>query len=334
MLEELEGMDDYKKIRYTKLVFKIEFEEAAELVREKTSALRGGIGEMLLRANCIADRQCGSCGFRDECIVQRTMYSRFEKLPKSVHEGDSVGYILCCTDKRKKFEAGNCLEFTLTLFGKTIVYFSQYLNAVYALGRNGLGSHSSRFRVLSVRNLYGQPVLDGKNIYMERYQWETLGEYVDYRRKKLLQRIYREDSLENTKVSQVSILFETPLCLKYQGQFQQSLEGEALGAGLLRRLWILSCFENVIEEESGGGYRLFQPLEQPVLTVNPGWVRKKEISRHSSRHGQNIVLQGIVGKAELADVSEEWMDLLLAGEVAQIGKNTSFGFGKYQLEIN
>ncbi len=316
-------MDDYKKIRYTRLEFVIEFQEETELVREKVSAIRGGIGEMLLRANCIADRQCGVCGFRDECIVQRTMYSRFEKLPESVHAGDSVGYILCCADKRKEFAAGDCLEFTLTLFGRTIVYFSQYLNAVYALGQNGLGSHGSRFRVLSVRNLYGQSVLDGKNVYMERYRWENLGEYVDHRKKKLLQRACSQNRL--------SIVFETPLCLKYQGQFQQSCEGEALSAGLLRRLWILSCFENVIGEE-GGGYRLFQPPEQPVLTVSPKWVRQKEISRYSSRHGQNIMLKGFVGKADLPDVSEEWLNLLLAGEVAQIGKNTSFGFGKYHLE--
>ena len=44
------------------------------------------------------------------------------------------------------------------------------------------------------------------------------------------------------------------------------------------------------------------------------------------------MLKGIVGKADLTGISEEWLDLLLAGEVVQIGKNTSFGFGKYHLE--
>ena len=71
---------------------------------------------------------------------------------------------------------------------------------------------------------------------MERYQWETLGKYVDYRRKKLLQRAYRQDMPGNMEPFQLSISFETPLCLKYQGQFQQNFEGEALSAGLLRRL--------------------------------------------------------------------------------------------------
>lgn len=146
-----------------------------------------------------------------------------------------------------------------------------------------------------------------------------------------MQRAYRQDMPGNMELFQLSISFETPLCLKYQGQFQQNFEGEALSAGLLRRLWILSCFEDVIGE-GGGGYKLFQPPEQPMPVVSPQWVRQKEVSRYSSRHGQNIMLKGIVGKADLTGISEEWLDLMLAGEVVQIGKNTSFGFGKYHLE--
>ena len=38
-------------IRYTKLTFTIEFTEDTMLPKQKVSAIRGGIGEMLLRAN-------------------------------------------------------------------------------------------------------------------------------------------------------------------------------------------------------------------------------------------------------------------------------------------
>lgn len=41
----------------------------------KVSAIRGGMGEMLLRSNCIRDRNCAVCDFKGECIVRRTMYS-------------------------------------------------------------------------------------------------------------------------------------------------------------------------------------------------------------------------------------------------------------------
>lgn len=51
------------------------------------SAIRGGMGEMLLRANCIRDRVCESCDFEAECIVRRTMYSKFTLRPNYVTNG-------------------------------------------------------------------------------------------------------------------------------------------------------------------------------------------------------------------------------------------------------
>ena len=56
-------------IRYTKLTFTIEFTEDTMLPKQKVSAIRGGIGEMLLRANCVRRRECEGCDFADECIV-------------------------------------------------------------------------------------------------------------------------------------------------------------------------------------------------------------------------------------------------------------------------
>ena len=53
-------------IRYTKLTFTIEFTEDIMLPKQKVSAIRGGIGEMLLRANCVRRREC-------EVISQRSV---------------------------------------------------------------------------------------------------------------------------------------------------------------------------------------------------------------------------------------------------------------------
>ena len=71
-------------IRYTKLTFVVQFTEDTMLPKQKVSAIRGGIGEMLLRANCVRGRECEKCDFLDECIVQRIMYSKYEKKPSFV----------------------------------------------------------------------------------------------------------------------------------------------------------------------------------------------------------------------------------------------------------
>ena len=155
-------------IRYIKLYFTVAFQEDAILPQNKASAIRGGIGELLLRSNCIRDRKCERCDFRGECIVQRTMYTQFKEKPAYVTTGESVGYVLECENVQERFREGECLEFALILFGKNIVYFSQYLQAVYALGTLGLGKHRARFRLVSVNNMAGEDILVDNQIYMER----------------------------------------------------------------------------------------------------------------------------------------------------------------------
>ena len=109
-------------IRYTKLTFVVQFTEDTMLPKQKVSAIRGGIGEMLLRTNCVRGRECEKCDFLDECIVQRIMYSKYEKKPSFVTTGESVGYVLECDNYKEEFYQGDQLSFQLILFGKNIVY--------------------------------------------------------------------------------------------------------------------------------------------------------------------------------------------------------------------
>ena len=58
-------------IPYIKLKFCLVVTEDAVLPRDKVSALRGGMGEMLLRQNCINNRECQTCRYKSPCIVHR-----------------------------------------------------------------------------------------------------------------------------------------------------------------------------------------------------------------------------------------------------------------------
>ena len=129
------------KIRYVKLHFHLRLIDDTILPRNKVSALRGGMGEMLLRANCIRNRECEKCDFVSECIVRRTMYSQFEIQPEFMQPNDRVGYVLECENYHENFSAGEELTFQLILFGKNIVYFNQYLQALYCLGMEGIGKY-------------------------------------------------------------------------------------------------------------------------------------------------------------------------------------------------
>ena len=246
------------QIRYVKLRFGLRIAEDTRLPVNKVSAIRGGIGEMLLRANCIRDRQCKSCDFESECIVRRTLYSRFEEKPDFVTSGDSVGYVLECENYNEDFQEGDILEFHLILFGKTIVYFSQFLQAVHQLGLAGVGKAHARYTVASVRNTVGKDILRGSEVFMEHYQVLTLWDYVTYRQKGLTARRPLD-----------RICFQTPVTLKYQGKMQQSLSLEAMIPALCRRIYMLDCFEGIDCEQLRWGRGLASGIAG-TLQTGPG----------------------------------------------------------------
>lgn len=302
------------EVHYIKLHFTLEMEEDVILPENKGSALRGGIGEMLLRANCIQNRECEKCHFSSECIIQHTLYSKFEKKPSFVTTGESIGYVIECEDYRKKFTAGDTLKFQLLLLGKTVVYFNLFLQAIHTLGMNGLGTNAGHFHILHIANNSGEHILDNVNIYMEKYRVEKIKDYVQNRLE-----IWNKDVMPS------KIVFETPLTLKYNGKFLNEFNMDSIIRSVKRRIYMLDCFEGV---EGDLAY------DQNYLVPQIIWQRADRIKvrRFSSRKQSAMYLNGIRGELEIGQLEHDTLELLLAGELVHIGKNTSFGFGKYRIK--
>jgi len=299
-------------IRYIKLHFTLQMTEDTVMPRYKASAIRGGMGEMLLRANCVRDRNCDSCDFESECIVRRTMYSRMEIQPKFMSSGDSVGYVTECEDYREKFMEGDEFKFNLLLFGRTIVYFSQYLNALYALGMNGIGKEHSRFQIVSVKNTMNKDLLIDNDIKMAEYKIGTISDYVAYRRRQV-----GSDPLSG------EIRFRTPLTLKYRGEEIKEFNVEPVYEAAKRRIYMLDCFEGIKSDVMSQKANLPEVVSEEHHRVS--------VRRYSNHQQSAMMLHGIQGSMTLENIPDEMLDVLLAGELMHIGKNTSFGFGRYRI---
>jgi len=299
-------------IRYVKLHFTLRMVEDTVMPKYKASAIRGGLGEMLLRANCIRDRQCEKCDFETECIVRRTMYSKMEIQPRFMSSGDSVGYVTECEDYREEFRAGDEWNFNLILFGKNIVYFSQYMSALYALGMNGLGKEHSRFEIVSVTNTKGRELLRGNDISMSEYNVTTVSDYISFRKKQMKKEPYSGE-----------IKFKTPLTLKYRGEILREFAIEPVFEAARRRVYMLDCFEG-IEDNS-----MQEEVDYPSVLAEEH--RGVSVRRYSTHSDSAMNLQGIEGIMRVESLSDKLLDVLLAGELVHIGKNTSFGFGRYRI---
>lgn len=294
-------------VRYIKLHFEVEIMEDCELPLTKASAIRGGMGQMLLASHCVRDRNCETCDFRNECIVQRIMYSPFDIKPKFVTEGESAGYVIECEDYRTEFEAGDTLEFTIILFGKAIAHFNPLLQAVHALGQAGLGKDHGRFQIVNVTNSKKEPLLYGNSINMGNYNIRTLWDYVEYRRK---------------RSGGTRMRFHSPTSIKSNGQMLTEFDAEAIVRALARRLFMLDCYEGIEAEQLW-----FDRV--PALLGHTE--RGTTVSRYTTRHQQKVQLEGIRGYADFDEVEEDLYLLMLAGEVMHVGKRVSLGFGRYTM---
>lgn len=298
-------------IPYIRLTFWAEVLSDTCLPGTKVPALRGGMGEMLLRQNCVMDRKCGACQFGRVCVVSHTFYSQMEKRPAYVTGPESVGYLLECTDNRKKFRQGSCFAFTITLFGDSIAFFNIYLQAFCQLGMVGIGKEKSRFRIVKVCNTQGVPIVIGKQVDMKQYRIESLCSYIRDRKEEL-----------KKSNGEWHLDFLTPLSMKYQKEYMGRFYGEALVLGAVRRIQMLN-------------YYLGMEAEMPELVRFPSIKRQTArltgVKRYSGTQDTHIILRGIIGKVIFESIPEECLDYLIAGERIQIGRNTSFGFGKYIL---
>lgn len=299
-------------IRYVDLKFSIAFMNDCHLPRYKTSALRGGMGQMLLRQNCVRDEKCEACDFEDECLVRRMMYAKYEIQPRFASHGDSMGYVIECDNKKERFRRGEVLEFHLLLYGKLIVHFSHILQAFYVLGQMGLGHDHAQYEIIKVENEQGEAVVKRNQVYLNRLGVRTIREYAEER-----MQAFEKEWCRN------EVHFTTPTALKYDGELIKEFNPMAIFRSVLRRIYSFNCFE-------GMEIPLIE-LDEELPEIVRQEVQTEIVPRFSSTMGKRMNLKGISGIVVFDYLSENLLLVLLAGEKLHIGKNTSFGFGGYQI---
>lgn len=197
---------------------------------------------------------------------------------------------------------------------------NQYLQAFHYFGMQGIGRNHIRFQISRVTNSIGKTLVEGSSVFKERYKVMFVSDYVRYRLKSA-------DIRNVMNVDCCRLVFQSPLTLKYQGEIQKDFFPDALFAAIERRIYILNCYEG----NRGYSKNSLLSLEEhmPIRVNGKAWFEK--IPRYSGTQNSKVEFGGIRGWCDLENIDDNMLTLLLTGELLHIGKNTSFGFGKYTL---
>ncbi len=327
------------KIEYSKFMFELEASERLRVSPFFENTLRGLIGAQIHKLSCGKTlEKCDSCSDRHSCL-----YSYLYNTPAKINSENLSKYnalphpyIFFFPRNRLIFEKGDKIIFYLTLFGKALNYLSYYVHAVSNACKIGIG----RTRVPLVLN-------NVEAVYSEGFSEKIYSAEEPFLNSFKRQSLDIESSITNillddceiinsgeksdagTVLCNIKLSFDTAFRVKENEKLISEIEFSTIIKSLLRR------FSNIAYFHCGNETDIdFKKIIEKAKKVN---ILKKDINwfeydRYSSRQNAKMKLGGIIGEMTFK-AAGAWAELLKIGKIIHIGKNTSFGFGKYDIEV-
>jgi hypothetical protein len=293
------------------------------------SLLRGVFGAKLRWISCPRETaECGTCESRGCCA-----YGYVFNTPVP----DGAARLRTHQDVPRPFviqppppgvvrlAAGQNLDLHLVLFGRTIDYLPHFVWAFREINRLAQSPATSRERNVQLEEF----VAVGNGQAPEQVVWSASHP----------ERVSEGCTLTGQDVvahlpagvaRTVSVEFLTMTRLKHNAGYVRQPEFHVLARNLLRRIANLLYFHG--DSDLNVDFRDLIDRAQRISLTHDGtrWVGWP---RHSGRQNMTMDLGGFVGKAHYAGDLAPFLPLLLVGEYAHVGKNATFGLGRFKVTL-
>jgi hypothetical protein len=305
--------------------FSCTFENQAILPPYKGSTFRGVFGHSLKKVVCaLKQNDCQDCLLRDRCVYVEV----FETPETGNSSGDKWSGLLPHPfvieppeTPQTDFHPGEPFHFSLLLFGKANQYLPYFIYAMDQMGALGMGK--------SLNGSRGRFCLDR----VER-EGNILYAKSDGKLKKpdLLEELcIQEPETIPGAVSRIRVTLKTPLRIKFRNHLNKAdLPFEILVRAMLRRM--SSLLNAYGEGEPALDYKGMVDRTRTVKTVEDH-LEWYDWRRYSFRQDQAMLMGGMMGSAIFEGPMDEYMPLLDFCAKTHLGKQTSFGLGKIEVEI-
>lgn len=294
--------------------------EAIQLPVYKGSAIRGVFGHALRRVVCVTRNiECSACMLKLKCVYSAIMESPVpsEHPHSRKYKNSPHPYILKppLTEKRY-FNPGETLSFDFTLIGRANEYLPYFIYTFTEMGKIGIGAGNGKFDVASVEELR----FDGSRaeIYNDNNKiLKNPENRIDYS-------VFKD---EKSSGDEIALNFETPARIKVNDDLSADLPFAVLIKRLSERAALLAHFHCGAELS---GFEDFAAGSEDVkvLKSNLKWL---DWERYSGRQDTKMKFGGLVGEITYKGGFHKFMPLLKLGEHIHVGKNTTFGLGKYRI---
>ncbi len=276
------------------------------------SPLRGTLGASLKSFFCLLKHlpSCQECPCLESCVygmvfetVRPKNAPKFKKYPFLPHP-------FAITPIYKPGESS--WKLGLTLVGEATKFFPHFIAAIRRAGEMGIGKHRVPFKILKAEDHFtGKSLLYGESSF---HTPET-------------QEVFPTEDIKTIKIN-----FLTPLSVRFNEKIvgPREFEFHILIRNLLRRISALSFFFC--------GKELELPYREIIELATSVEIKEKQlkfykIERYSARKKTTMPLKGFKGWVIVSGNLRPFFHLLKIGELVHVGKNISFGFGGYSLEI-
>jgi len=288
------------------------------------STFRGGFGHVFKKVVCaFKDVECDQCSIRHTCVysyVFETPPGSDTEIMRKYDRAPHPFVIEPIADGKTLYDVNDVLRLRVILIGNASSYYPYFIYAFRELGKIGIGKERGHYVLDSV---YSENSTGKKKKIYHQDSKELTSPYRDITLEAMIKDI-------DTDTGTVRCRFVTPTRLQYEGEISSRLDFHILIRNLLRRISLLAYFHcgMKLDVDFAGLIERAKKVETiQHRTERYDW------TRWSNRQQRRMTLPGQVGSVTYTGELREFMPFLVLGQYTHVGKNATFGLGKYEIEI-
>ncbi|GAB5045822.1 CRISPR system precrRNA processing endoribonuclease RAMP protein Cas6 [Thermodesulfovibrio sp. TK110] len=304
------------KIFYQKYTFYIKAIDPLYLPYYKGSTFRGGFGNVFRKVACpLRLMDCKECIMKQQCVYSYIFetYPAENSIILNMNKYEKIPHPFIIEPpeyEEQYFPQGKIISFNLILIGSAIDYIPYFIYTFEQLGKTGIGKGRGKYSLREVR-------VDENIIYSKGILKKSYPKFIE-----IPSKFEITNSVERLKLKLI-----TPLRIKYQRKFVTELDFHILIRSILRRLTLLAYFHCGGQLPDFAVQKVIKEAEK-VKTINSR-LRWYDWERYSSRQNSRMKMGGLIGEISYEGNITPFLPYIKAAEILHIGKNTSFGLGKF-----